>query len=155
MNWKKHTAIGVSAVATLFIALAYLTWQRGLTINIEPELLILGIAVTAFYSILPDVDSRASQARFVLNAGGITLILAIIAINEFVLPLNQWLMALAIITGLFLLSLNFTRHRGHVHSLAAGALFSLPWVLLDYRLCFFAITGWVLHLAADREFSVF
>jgi hypothetical protein len=121
--------------------------------------------------ILPDIDSDSSiPIRWAFNILGVTagfgLVLYLGSYYSLVELVFLWSVCfIGVRHGLFILFTRFTVHRGLIHSIPAGAFFSLATVILaayvfnetalSAWLCgVFVFLGFLTHLTLDELFSV-
>ncbi|RLI89207.1 MAG: hypothetical protein DRO62_02130 [Candidatus Altiarchaeales archaeon] len=120
----------------------------------DPEIsattLVIGFSIGILYSILPDIDAKGSKIRQLL--AGVFLLCSVF----YLLYPGLILGLMGIILAFFLLVAPFIKHRGFFHTITAGVLFSAPLFLVDPWFSFFALLGFLSHLAVDgRLFSLF
>ena len=104
--------------------------------------------IILFYAILSDADTPASKSRFIISFIGLGLIICLSlfqAIKGFSLRYTIFITLLGI--GLFIPL--FLKHRGFLHSFAAGILLSLPLLLLSWQLTIMGILAYWSHLIID------
>jgi len=119
----------------------------------DPEIsattLVIGFSIGVLYSILPDIDVKGSKIRQLL--AGVFLLSSVF----YLLYPDPVLGLMGIILAFFLLVAPFIKHRGFFHTITAGILFSTPLLLIDPWFPFFALLGFLSHLAVDGEFGLF
>ena len=103
---------------------------------------VLAFPLILFYSILPDLDLANSKIR-----GIITVTILVIALIAVLMEIKM--LALGILVALILIQ--FLEHRKFIHSVLAGLLFSLPFVLYSLPLAIFAMISYMSHLLLDGE----
>lgn len=152
-NWKTHIAIGIFVNVLIFLAL-YLVG----IVNI-PELdlwhaywFILIIPVTIIYSILPDIDTDDSKIRQYIDI--ILIIFFLIFLALYMYTKNVVYLFGTLFLVILLILLISLEHRGIVHSMVAGLLFSIPLYFIAPPLTVFALTAFTSHIAADGEFKI-
>lgn len=136
-GYKMHIVFGI-IIASIFF---YLVRNQDLfqMSNLE---LALSLPVVFLYSILPDVDLTNSKIRGILMVTG--LFIAVIAIL-----MEFKMLAFGLIAVMILMQ--FLEHRKFVHSVIAGALFSIPFAFYSWPLTIFAFVSYLSHLLLDGE----
>lgn len=149
MNKKGHWVLGILFVLAVILILGFFNLNI-LTLNFYSLTVILGL--TLFYSLLPDIDHKAGTLTWTfLTIGIIGLILGVI---QLVFSFGNFLTTF-IFSSLFLvvilISANYFKHRGIIHTIQAGLLFVIPvWFLFhSFVFCLFAYTAWYSHLVGD------
>jgi hypothetical protein len=110
--------------------------------------------IISFYSILPDIDHRASYITHIFF--GIGILGLIIGILTFYFNFKEISPLLIIILStLFLMftyfSSNFAKHRGFIHSIPIGILGIIPIYFLfnNLYICVTGFIAWYSHLLGD------
>ena len=144
MNYKGHSFVGVGlGVILILLTHFYLHWfDFNNLINIG--LLVLIIYV---YSLLPDIDARASKIVWTFIPIGLAAAIAGYAMdNNLYLICGLGLIAVTVIAA------QVFPHRGFTHSILFGIAVSLPWLYLSYEYTALAFVCFYSHLLADGEF---
>ena len=151
MEYEGHLLVG-SISSLIFIVLTYFLFGW---FDINLKNIIILLTITYLYSLLPDIDLAISRVTW--HFIGISIILiALGVINKY----SNFLVGgdRLVLIGLGLLILTFllaryAHHRGWVHTIWAGALFSLPiyLVLPDWTFCILGFICFWSHLCADGE----
>ena len=98
------------------------------------------------YSTLPDIDSDIS----IINKWVTTGILILIFVSIF----RNWKIII-VACVLFLLFIEWAEHRGFIHSIIAGLIFSAPIILLwGVQYSALAFACYFGHLASEGELSL-
>jgi hypothetical protein len=112
------------------------------------------VAVTIFYSLLPDIDHKNSSITwFFFGIGIIGIIIGMIMLLSNSSKINTFILLL--VSTIFLVSTfiasNFLGHRGIVHSIPAGLLAVIPLLFIFHNLsyCLVAYVSWHSHLIGD------
>ncbi len=123
----------------------------------------LGLLVSLWYSIFPDIDIDTSKSNnFVekLFLGFILLLIIVLIVVDsfkvnlmdligFSLPLPPlWIVGLLV---LVLFWLKFIPHRTVIHTPTAGLVFSVPLCFVSCELSFFGFVAYMSHLILDGE----
>jgi membrane-bound metal-dependent hydrolase YbcI (DUF457 family) len=144
MNKTGHLFLGtILGIILILITNYYLNWFD-FTNLINIALLILIIYV---YSLIPDIDTRASQIVWTFIPIGL-----ILAFAGYILPNNLYLLGGLSLIAITFVSAQFFPHRGFTHSILFGIAVSLPWIYLSYEYAILAFLCFYSHLAADQEF---
>lgn len=143
MDHKGHLFLGTASGTILILLTHYFYGWFLFTIN------NLGVMVGVIYvySLLADVDTRASQIVWTFIPIGIIAVAGAYFLN------NNLLM----IGGISLLAITFIAaqffpHRGFTHSIIFGIVVSLPWIYFSWNYSVLAFICYYSHLIADEEF---
>ncbi|MBU0762856.1 MAG: metal-dependent hydrolase [Candidatus Altiarchaeota archaeon] len=112
---------------------------------------LIAFAIGGIYTLLPDIDSKTSKARTTLNEAIMTIIVFLAAYEIFFGEQNTIYYILYL--SFFLLTLNFLRHRGFIHTIYAGAILSLPIAIISPYYAAMGFLGYVIHLFVDGKLS--
>ena len=138
-----HSAHKYFAYLSVAVALYFLNQKLNFDLfNIKTIILIL--AITFLYALLPDIDTPASKARRYFELGSSLAVIYFIYSKDYMFAVGL------MIANLFLM---FTKHRGFFHSFIATLLIPLP---LVYFGKFFYIIGFLAyssHLLLDKMFT--
>lgn len=151
MDYKAHLLIGfISAAIVILITHFAFGW---FTFDIKTIVSLIIIAYV--YSLLPDLDHSLSTITWNFIAASLIL-LSLGILNDYV-PFFYSSKVL-IFTGLALLTLTFVcaqwaGHRGPIHTIWAGAIFSIPLYLIlsSWTFCLIGFVCFYSHLCADGE----
>ena len=142
-DWKGHITAGILFSLPIFILFLYL--HRDFNIFISLITIII-------YSQLPDIDTRASQIRwiFTITTAGIALVsilfgkslYAIIALGSLIVV---WIMGLIKGFG----------HRGFTHSIIAAVLLSALLLFINIETAVFGLVAYCSHLFLDHKHKVY
>lgn len=114
--------------------------------------IILGFVLGAFYTILPDIDTPSSKARRII--GKLFLTITVFCLTGFLTGLlTEIAVYLALALNLSLYLLWFIKHRGILHTIIAGTLFSTPLLIVNWVYAFYALLGFTVHLILDGELA--
>lgn len=141
MNWKQHIAFAIFLYAISLTTLFYFGARASM------EEIIVGIVVTVFYGLLPDIDTEKSRIHSLLSA--LFLSAAIACIVLFTAYGKTLFLAFFVVLVGSVLAAKFLKHRGFVHTIRFGAIASLPLFLASPLLGFFALLAFLSHLVAD------
>ncbi|MEM0372805.1 MAG: metal-dependent hydrolase [archaeon] len=164
MQHKKHEAFGIALWVILLVYL--LVYQR----TDATRMIFIAIVSFAFCfvgSTLPDIDTVKSNAfrRMQFITAVITFTVSFVALSEVfgtsMAGVAYLIAASALITAAMLVIIRVVlpRHRGPIHSLAAGAVYGVITLVVSYVLlfdvwtslliAFFAFLSFASHLALD------
>lgn len=163
-NFNTHitvAAAGAGLLSVLCLQVGFVTPR---------EALVLALMGT-IGGILPDVDlEHAYPSRIIFSLFGIiSAFLAIFSVKNDLSIVELWLIGLitfALIRWpVWMIFNQYTHHRGSIHSLVAGALFTFLTVIFSHRIMgqnpfvswlngFFIFSGFILHLVLDELYSV-
>jgi len=138
MNYQGHLFVGLIA----FIITYYF-------VKIPSLLILPALAVCLLFSLLPDIDQASSKIQnlFEGSVGGVGLLLLYL----FFLHNNtDYLIYLACLL-VILIIINFLKHRTIMHTIKAGLILSAVLFYVNKALFFYAIAGYLSHLAADKS----
>ena len=143
MDKSGHLYLGGALGVILILLTHYLYSWFPFTINNVGIM----VAVIYVYSLLPDIDTRASTIVWTFIPIGIVAVAAAYFLNN----------NLMMIGGIGLLAVTFIAaqffpHRGYTHSLLFGILVSLPWIYFSWNYSVLAFLCYYSHLAGDQEF---
>ena len=141
-GYRTHLIFYVTVTAALFYVLHASGLHRGLGVE---EL--MGAAVGALYSLLPDVDAPSSKIGAALSRILLAGVLALLTVNILYGVSETVYLSAAAISVLLLLRL--TGHRGATHTPLAGAILSAPLVLINPYFGAMAFLGYATHLLLD------
>lgn len=144
MDKTGHLFIGAALGAILiFITHFYLHWfDFNSLINIG-----LLIVIIYIYSLLADIDTRASQIVWTFIPIGLVASIVGYTMNN-----NLYLLGGIGLIAITFIAAQFFPHRGFTHSILFGIAVSLPWIYLSYPYVILAFVCFYSHLAADEEF---
>ena len=140
MNWKQHILFGF--VFNIPIFLLFLNF--GIAVNIFLSLLVIFI-----YSQLPDIDTRASQIRWL-----VTVSCSVLAFLSLVIFDNRsWaIISIGILIIVWILGfIKCFKHRGLTHSIFMAVLISFPLVYYSLPLAAMGLVAYLSHLSMDRK----
>ncbi len=142
-GYRRHIIFYAAIVAVLY----YLLGSWGVA---TPSLSdIPAIFVGGVYALIPDIDAKTSKARGLLNDVFMAAIAAFII--AYLLSGYAALLHTALTLAIFLIVLNYIRHRGFVHTVYAGLFLSMPLLLLSREIFGMAFLGYVTHLFLDGK----
>lgn len=101
----------------------------------------------ALYALLPDIDSSTAKIRRALNKFVLASVLALL--TAYMTTGVRTLLYAAFASAALLMAVWMSRHRGFLHTPAAGALLSCPLALIDFGVAAAALVGYLSHLALD------
>jgi hypothetical protein len=144
MDKTAHIFIGAAlGTILIFITHFYLNWfDFNSLINIG-----LLIVIIYIYSLLADIDTRASQIVWTFIPIGL-----IAAVAGYTMNNNLYLLGGIGLIAITFIAAQFFPHRGFTHSILFGIAVSLPWIYLSYEYAILAFVCFYSHLAADEEF---
>lgn len=155
-NYRKHIFVGLLVILLIFVLTNHF-------FQFHPfrwfDWLIL-IPIIIFYAILPDVDHPSSKIRnfmFIFFFVGFIAILGsiIVMVNRDYPKTSIYLASgFGILQAFLALLIIGVKHRGAIHSVFAGLLFSLPILyLFNFNLIYFLVAwiSYVSHLILDRS----
>ncbi len=146
MNWRQHILF---ALFFYGISLATLYAAGGFP---APGVVALGVAVTAFFGLLPDIDTEKSRIHKVVVP---LLLAASIATAALYLAMQATVFLVSfVVLVVSALSLKFLRHRGFTHTLRFGILTALPLFALSPHYGLFALVAFISHLVADMHLKL-
>lgn len=152
-GYKKHTAIGIITVAVLLLVnfLIATFWKYSLPINyLDYKEYIIIIIVGVVYALLPDIDTPASKARFIVTFGGL------IAIIYYAFEGNMNNVKGVTLFLVCVWLINYVPgggHRGFVHSIWFAIIVSAPLWFLGWHFCVIGFIGYCSHLIADELYT--
>jgi len=144
MDYKSHLFIGAGlGIILILLTHFYFSWYdfKNL-INISILIVIIYI-----YSIISDVDTRASQIVWTFIPIGLIAALAGYTMNN-----QMYLLGGIGLIAVTFLAAQFLPHRGFTHSIVFGIAVSLPWIYFSYEYAILAFVCFYSHLIADEEF---
>lgn len=151
MNKRGHWILGVIASIIFILILGWLNLDL-INLSFVSILVISGIII--IYSILPDIDHESGTITwwFIGTAtfGVLFGIFELIFHKSYVNPLAILIISAGFLVVTFIAT-NFLEHRGIVHSVPAGIIFTLPlWFLFgNIGYCILAYINWHSHLLGD------
>ncbi len=156
MDWKSHVAIAI--IATLAAFLFFLGIYD--PFRLLPLALFAGVA-----ALLPDIDSKESKGRDVLDLAVIASALALSYSSScgwlLCVPAAEQLVRIALtalaLLGLYFIFLKFAmpKHRGMVHTVASCLIFTgVVYLVVDRNFALAGFVGYFTHLAADNELKL-
>jgi len=151
MNKRGHWILGIisSFVFILFIGWLNLNWFKFSFVSV---LVMAGIILV--YSILPDMDHESGTITwwFIGTAtfGVLFGVFEMIFNKNYIPALNVFIFS-ALLLVLTFVATNFLEHRGIIHSVPAGIIFTVPlWFLFyDISYCILAYINFHSHLLGD------
>jgi membrane-bound metal-dependent hydrolase YbcI (DUF457 family) len=124
----------------------------GKKIIFGPESFIL-LGISAFYSILPDIDHKNSTITWFFI--GVSVLGMCYGFYKIFVAFSTFSLGVAIFS-FFILVLTFVcayffKHRGFIHSIGVGFVFCLPvWFLFESKIFFVvSFVSWYSHLMGD------
>jgi len=141
-GFRTHLLFYAAVAAALFYALESLNPQQTLGADY-----LIGAAVGALYSLLPDVDTPSSKIRAALSKIVLAFVLTLLVASRIYGSSAAVWVAAALTAVLLLLWL--ARHRGFMHTPLAGLLLSAPLALISPHYCAMAFLGYATHLFLD------
>ncbi len=146
-NNKTHVVGGIVSFVVMFLILSQIT-------SLAFPIIFIGLIVAIIYSLLPDIDTDVSTANNVMEK----LLVAIGLISSiyyyFFSDPIALLVVIFIFIWLFFLKV-LVKHRGIIHTIEAGAVFSLLLLYYSPWLFWFAFAGFLSHLLLDGELKSF
>lgn len=130
-----HSIIGVIIGAIVFFLLQLFKFLPATKVNI-----LLAFLFAVVYSILADIDYKSSLIRRTMRF----CLLALVGIYIF---LKEGMMAVVLLIVLMLPTV--FNHRGFIHSIVAGILFSLPLLFIGWQFCIIGFFCYLSHLVVD------
>lgn len=150
MNAREHLIIGSLTTAILFVIIHFATKYLPIT----PQTLIMTVVIAYVYSLLPDIDTRASMIVWSFLGIGISGI-TIAIINNYYHFLNNGttIMIASCVLLICVFAAQFIGHRGFIHSLSFDAIASAAIYLIvpSIGLCVIAFATFWSHLICDEE----
>ena len=125
----------------MFLLLYTFSSVRIIELSIYATIIIL-------YSILPDIDignSKIGKSARVLLAAALLTTLAL------GMSISKIYLYIATILGIILFILLLVRHRGFIHTIRAGILFSAPLFFIGWSFFLAGLFSYCIHLLADRK----
>ena len=149
MNRNAHLVVGFITVA---IAVLLSHWLCG-WFNIDIRTIVSLVCITYIFSLLPDIDHKMSKITWFFLGIGITgiLISAIDMYYSFI-PIGYNIMIPSIVLlVLTFVCAKYAKHRGIIHTLKVGMIFSalVYFIIPDWRFCIIAMLAYQSHLMAD------
>lgn len=159
-NWKGHFGFGLILISAIAFALYYFNIYK------VPYLhYVYFIPVIYLYSLMPDIDLESSKISWHFIGTSFTCIFAGISLYfynpEIVSNINLLIKTIAIksfilfiILGCLLLIIvlactKLTRHRGAIHTIRAGLIFSILLIFLGFDFFLVGFIAFVSHLLLD------
>lgn len=136
-----HSIVGLITGAVCFFLLNVLDFIEPTKTNI-----LIAILYCIAYSLLPDIDYKNSIMKTTMRFFLISLIALYIFLHE-----GYFVVVLVFI----LLFPSLFRHRGFIHSITAGVLFSLPLLFIGWQFCIIGFFSFLSHLMVDGKVRVF
>lgn len=137
VGYKWHIIFGLM-FAGLFVYISY----KYKIFNLTLLEIISAAPILLIYSILPDMDISSSKISSLFRIIGLSIILAAVLLD---------LKILVISIASILLILQFVKHRKFIHTIVAGAIFSLPLLYFNYVIAILAFIGYFSHLLIDGQ----
>jgi membrane-bound metal-dependent hydrolase YbcI (DUF457 family) len=147
MDNKEHLFIGFSCGILLVLISNYFFNLFDLK---DAYNILLMICITYVYSLLADIDTRASRIVWTFLGFGIVGII-VGYFTDFQILLFA---SIGLLTVTFIIA-QFLPHRGFTHSIVFGLLVSLPWIYYAPEMALLAFLVYYSHLAADEEYLKF
>ena len=108
------------------------------------------ILIGCFYAVLPDIDEPSSKVRSLLGKVFLGVSLAcLLGFLAGLLNRNAIYVPVVLIFSLYVLW--YVKHRGVLHTLLAGLLFSAPLIFVKPIYGAYAFVGFSTHLMLDRK----
>ena len=146
MEKLAHVTIGFISVSILYlIMIFFFHWPMP---GIQEIIILIVLAYT--FSLLPDIDIKSGT--IVWHFIGVSIIGLVVGYFAPTGINGQWLMISSfVLLVLTFLCAQFAGHRGPIHTVWAGAIFTVPiyFIFSDWRLCVLAWVAFYSHLAAD------
>jgi hypothetical protein len=133
---------GVLGIILILLTHYFLNWFPFTLLNIGTIIVMIYI-----YSLLADIDTRASQIVWTFIPISIIALVAGYFMNNKIFLL----FGIGLITITFLAA-QFLPHRGFTHSILFGILVSLPWIYFSWHYSVLAFICFYSHLVADQEY---
>lgn len=140
------------AVSILFILI--LGWLNLNFVTLSFSSLVIMLGIIFVYSILPDIDHESGTITWwfigFATFGILFGIFELVFKKNYINPLTVLIISAGFLVVTFVAT-NFLEHRGIVHSVPAGIIFTLPlWFLFyDISYCILAYINWHSHLIGD------
>ena len=136
-GYKFHIVFGLVFAAVI----TYLLYRYNF-LKLDFLSIVAILPILFIYSILPDIDVSSSKISHIFRIIGLSMVLVAIFFDMKILAIS--------IAGILLI-LQFVKHRKFIHTIAAGAIFSLPLIYFNYVIAIFAFIGYFSHLLIDRQ----
>ena len=141
MNKNGHIILGL-ILGIIFIGVMH--YNFGWYNLHDYKFYAIAIFIVLLFPILPDIDHESGTVTWMLF--GIGLFGCIIGLLWFMYLLY---FSLALLVLIFI-TVKLTKHRGIIHTVWAGIIFSLPlWYIFDYRIFLLAFVEYYSHLLGD------
>jgi membrane-bound metal-dependent hydrolase YbcI (DUF457 family) len=142
-NFKGHLIGGyITGIITLVL---FSMWNHTFP---SLGLLVTSLITIGFYCLLPDLDTRASQARLI-----ITISCAMIALLGLTILHNTQLSIWSICALIFLWLFEFMpggQHRGVIHTIWAAFVFAMPlYFYFGFEVGIIGLVSYISHLILD------
>lgn len=151
MNKRGHWILGLLVSVFFIIALGFFKLNI-ISFSFSSILLMTGVILV--YSIFPDIDHESGTITWwfigIATFGVVFGVFELIFQKSFVNPVLL-LSFSALLLVITFVATNFLEHRGIIHSIPAGILFSFPVLFLfhDFFYFFLAYINWHSHLIGD------
>ena len=150
MNHTQHAIAGAISV-TVFIILMHILYGW---FNIDIRTIISLICITYIFSLLPDIDTRASQITWLfLGIGIVGILISVINSYYSFIPVGYNIMIPSIVLlVLTFVCAKYAKHRGIIHTIRIGLVFSslVYFIIPDWKLCIVAMIAYYSHLVCDK-----
>ena len=143
MNWKKHLLFG----ALIFLLINFFYFYNSVPFNYFD--FIVGISIIMVYSILPDIDHPLSNITWIFILSSILMTLLYFLENNFLFIY----LGISLLIFIFLTA-KVCKHRGRIHSIIVGVLFSMPLYFIGINFFFYGFIGYLSHLILDKEIKI-
>jgi len=155
MNYKQHTLIGLLSIS-IFAILMHLIFNW---FSIDLKTIISVLIIGYVYCLLPDLDHRMSKITWLflgISISGV-LIGVLNTYYKFIPAEYHILIPSLILLVLTFLCARFAKHRGIIHTLRIGLIFSalVYFIIPDWKFCIIALLSYQSHLMSDGYFFRF
>ena len=144
-SYKKHIFVYLFFVVAGIAALTYYHY-----LQFNWEIILPGIVIGTFYTLLPDIDTPSSKLRGIIAKLSLATTLSCLGAYLYLKNINLIYISLALV--FFLYFLWFSPHRRIFHTLLVGVFLSSPWYLINPSFFLFALSGFLVHLMLDGKF---
>lgn len=136
-----HVIIGL-IFCTLFIGLSHFFW--GWFDFFKWKTYVITIPIILIYCLLPDIDHESGTITWYMFAVGIICAIIGTFLNKLLLYFSLTLLVITFV------SVKFTKHRGIIHSLTVGIIFSAPlYFIFSAEYAMLGFFAYYSHLVGD------
>jgi hypothetical protein len=145
MKMSGHRVHLIAYLATVILAHYVLNGVFGFDLLYWTGL--AGLLIGGLYSLLPDIDCSSSKIRVLVT--GLLSAAALLTLTFDFLTKSGELSSLSLLIVAVLFLLWLTKHRGALHTPAAGIVFSAPLLFAGPHFFIMGLYGYLMHLLLD------